>query len=473
MHRYHLLLSAIVAALALAPLRAEPLPETKPLTREGDLAAQMVEGIDKYLMRELAASVERRKQYWKPDFSSVEAYRKSVQPNRERLRKILGVVDQRVSPVVMEYVSEGTTSPLVAETETYKVYSVRWPVLPGVDGEGLLLEPKGKVTAQVVALPDADWTPEMAVGLAPGVPKEAQFARRLAENGCRVIVPVLIDRKDTWSGNPTLGRMTNQTHREFIYRMAYEMGRHVIGYEVQKVLAAVDWFCREKDHSSVGVFGFGEGGLLALYAAAFDPRIRASVVSGYRGPHVSSWQEPIYRNLFGIAREWGTAQLALLVMPRHLILDCSKGPEGGGPPAARAGRSGAAPGRFETATRKNNKQSLYKGLEDILEDIQKVAGVAQIDQPLLVSSESDWPGDQTALSILLSDLMGKESEAKPDRMIPSDTRKNFDPAPRQKRQFDQLVAFTQKLMRDSERYRQQHFWANLDKSSLEKYKKSC
>jgi hypothetical protein len=150
--------------VSLAPLRAEPLPETKPLTRDGDLAAQMVEGIDKYLMRELAASVEKRKQYWKPDFSSVQAYRKSVQPNRERLKKILGVVDERISPVVMEYVGEGAPSPLVAETDLYTVYSVHWPVLPGMNGEGLLLEPKGKVVAQVVALPDADWTPEMLVG---------------------------------------------------------------------------------------------------------------------------------------------------------------------------------------------------------------------------------------------------------------------------------------------------------------------
>src|SRR5207302_8564777 len=143
------------------------------------------------------------------------------------------------------------------EADRYKVYAGRWPVFEGVDAEGLLLEPKGKPLACVVAIPDADWTPEMLVGLAPGVPKESQFARRLAENGCRVLVPTLIDRKDTWSGNPGLGRMTNQPHREFVYRTAYEMGRHVIGYEVQKVLAAVDWFTKEKDQPSVGVFGYG------------------------------------------------------------------------------------------------------------------------------------------------------------------------------------------------------------------------
>ena len=241
-----------------------------------------------------------------------------MQPNRERLKKILGVVDARLSPVEMEYVSVGTSSPLVGETDAYKVHAVRWAVLPGVDGEGLLLEPKGKVEGQVVALPDADWTPEMLVGLAPGVPKEAQFARRLAENGCRVLVPVLIDRKDTWSVNPKLGRVTNQPHREFIYRMAYEMGRHVIGYEVQKVLAAVDWFTRDKGHPPVGVFGYGEGGLLVFYSGAIDPRISTTVVSGYFSTREEVWREPIYRNVFGLLREFGDAEIATLFSPRRL-----------------------------------------------------------------------------------------------------------------------------------------------------------
>src|SRR6516164_5547428 len=122
MHRWRLFFVVAVSALALSSLRSEPLPDTKPLTREGDLAAQMVEGIDKYLMRELAASVEKRKQYWKPDFSSAEAYTKSVQPNRERLKKILGLVDARVSPVEMEYVGTETQPALIAETDAYKIH---------------------------------------------------------------------------------------------------------------------------------------------------------------------------------------------------------------------------------------------------------------------------------------------------------------------------------------------------------------
>ena len=52
--------------------------------------------------------------------------------------------------------------------------------------------------------------------------------------------------------------MTNQPHREFIYRMAYQLGRHIIGYEVQKVLSLVDWM--SLSDVSIGVIGYGEGG---------------------------------------------------------------------------------------------------------------------------------------------------------------------------------------------------------------------
>ena len=47
------------------------------------------------------------------------------------------------------------------------------------------------MVARVVALPDADQLPETIAGLAPGLPAERQYARRLAEQGCQVLVPTL------------------------------------------------------------------------------------------------------------------------------------------------------------------------------------------------------------------------------------------------------------------------------------------
>jgi dienelactone hydrolase len=442
------------------------LPGTRPLAAQGDPATRMVAGIHQYLDRALAASVERRHQFWKPDFSSPEAYRRSVQPNRERLKMSLGVVDERLPVRNLEFVAGIGRPALVAEADGYQVHAVRWPVLPGVDAEGLYLEPKGEPVACVVALPDADQTPESLAGLAPGIPREAQFARRLAENGCRVLVPTLIDRRDTWSGNPKV-RLTNQPHREFIYRMAYQMGRHVIGYEVQKVLAAVDWFTRDKDHPPVGVFGYGEGGLLALASAALDPRIKATVVSGYFGPREQLWQEPVYRNVWSLLREFGDAELADLIAPRALVVECSKGPEVAGPPAAQPGRMpAAAPG-----------QLVPQDNAAVMIEARRAEAFSRLNVPdgqglVVLAVRAKLPGATNTLQAFLNALAGHR-DLKPGGTPPADGRKDFDPAARQHRQLGQLIDFTQKLLRESEARRQEFFWSKLDTSSPEKYRQSA
>jgi cephalosporin-C deacetylase-like acetyl esterase len=476
---------ALVCLTAAGRLYAEPLPDTKPLTVEGDLDKHMVAGIDKYLMRELAATPDKRKAAWKWDHTPQIFQEKEFPPRSEhlyrtRLRTLLGVADARVSPVEVEYVSTTDQPSLVAHTSKYEVHTVRWPVLAGVDAEGLLLEPKGKPVALIVALPDADWTPEMFVGLAPGVPARLQFPRVLAENGCRVLVPTLIDRKDTWSGSAHWGRWTNQPHREFVYRMAYEMGRHVIGYEVQKVLAAVDWFTREKDwfapgkdHPPVGVAGHGEGALLALYSKALDYRIRAALVSGYFGPRERLWEEPIYRNVWGLLPQFGDAELGSMfegflfktkqgglghsrALPSSaLFIRYGEEPSVTGPPTPRAGRSGGAPGKIVTP----DSRQVDREFQHLTG--HQLSGLAITPSNIAISlfyGQLKDGGD--------ADLRLTPTEP------PTDLRKHFDPAPRQKRQFDQLVAFTQKLMRDSEKRRQKTFWDRLDTSSLENYQKS-
>ena len=290
---------------------------------EGDLAAQMVETLDGYVTDAVASSPEKRGALWNRDYSSHDAYLKSVEPNRERFRKQIGCLDERLPIEELSYVATTRTSARILESEKYTVSRVQWQVFDEVNGEGLLLEPTQNVpiTGQVIALPDADWTPEMIAGVTADLPPNAQFARLLAQAGCRVVVPLLINRDDTYSGNPTLGAMTNQPHREFIYRMAYQLGRHIIGYEVQKVLSLVDWM----SHADVpiGVIGYGEGGLIALYSAAVDTRIQATAVSGYFQSRQAVWREPIYRNVWGLLHEFGDAEIASLVAPRPLIIEAS------------------------------------------------------------------------------------------------------------------------------------------------------
>ena len=246
--------------------QSQPPFISSPLIEQGDHSTLMVKGIERYLDREIAASEKKRVGFWHPDFSDKNAYEKSMAPNREHLAGIIGAVDKRVDEKMMEYIATPDVSAKVIETDFFIGYAIRWSVIGEIHGEGFLLQPKGMVKSRVVAIPDADQTPEMLIGLMPGLSPERQYARRLAENGCQVIIPSIIDRSCEWSGNSRLKILTNQTHREWIYRQAYTFGKHIIGFEVQKVLAAVDWFALQnlKDNKPIGVAGWGEGGLLRL-----------------------------------------------------------------------------------------------------------------------------------------------------------------------------------------------------------------
>lgn len=398
-----------VAILFTGLLSTQTLPGTQALTMTDKPIDRMLTGFSAYLSRATDQSAGHRN------------------PTRDRLRHIIGAVEPRLAYSAPELIATVGRPSKLTETSSYSVSAVRWPVLDGITADGLLFEPKGPVVARVVALPDADQSPE-----------DTLFARRLAENGCQVLVPALIDRKDTWSGNPRF-RMTNQPHREYIYRMAFPVGHHIIGYEVQKALAAVDWFEKESKSRKVpiGVWGYGEGGLLALYAAALDPRIDVTVVSGYFQSRQQLWTEPIYRNVWALLRDFGDAEMAGLISPRRLIVETRQGPLVSGPPPPDEKRSGAAPGKLELAAPQeiqaefDRAKKLNPGVElasDAIQPFLKAFGV----------KANKRPADTLAL------------RPNPDRLH---------------RQFLEIVEYTQKLVRQSE-LRRDDYWSKADMTSV-------
>jgi len=476
--------AVILTLLGLATVaNAEALPGTQPLELKGDLADQMVAGIDRFLLRETDESIARRDRHWKRDLTSVDAYNSSVAPNRARLAKIIGALDKRTEVFDLELIQSSSQPPVVATADRFAVLAVRWPVVRGVQGEGLLLYPDSSdapLVANVVLVPDADQTPEQLAGLVPGIPPARQFARRLAESGCVVLVPAVINRCDELSA---IGeRKTNQPHREFLYRPAFEMGRHIIGYEVQTVLAAVDWFAHQAQVQKgavnyfsdnleawnqprpIGIVGYGEGGLVAFYAAALDTRIEATLVSGYFANRQQLWQEPIYRNLFGLLDQFGDAELASLVMPRALIVEACRAPEVSGPPAARDGRNNsAAPGALRTPPASAAQTELDRALS-------LVSGL-KLDHPpkLVVSGDGSGPeGSPEALDAFLSALSA-DAKVRSIGSAPQLIRKDLDPTVRHKRLFDAINADTQRMLRESEQVRND-FLAKVDRTSRDPVK---
>jgi dienelactone hydrolase len=452
------------------------LPGTAPLTWQGDLSARMVAGIDRFLVLETERTAADRARLWNPECSSIEAYQRSLDGKRQRLRTLLGVVDPRV-PVVMEIPMRVGAPPVEAAQGEYSAARVRWSVLEGVWGEGLLLRPQKPPAALVVVIPDADHTPDMLAGLAPGLPAQQQMARRLAENGCLVVVPMLINRRDTWSGNTKLNRFTNQPHREWIYRQAYEVGRHIIGYEIQKVQAALDWMEEEAARVGAGaggamplvLAGHGEGGLIALCTAALDPRVRSTLVSGYFDAREGVWSGPIYRNVWQVLREHGDAELAALIAPRRLVVEHSEPVRVDGPPAAREGRSGAAPGKISTPdflsveAEVARANTLTKGLKDCppLEFVHGAEGMT-------VSMGSD-----KALLMMLEGAGVRLPPLRASQPVPDLASSVELIEACQERQVGELVRFTQALWRQSERVRNRAVWDKLPKGGGAAWDELC
>ncbi len=396
MTRREMLLMMAAAPLAEGAVRT--MAGTGELTWDGDLSVRMMDGAHAFVERKIAESVAGRAKIGPPD--------------RGRFLHMIGAVDARV-PAAMERFAMEPDTPLVGETSLHKVWQVRWPVLEGVHGEGLMIEPKAASRGAVIAMGDADQTPEqVAAGEAP---------RRLAENGFTVIVPTLVDRGTRWSGHAEI-KMTDQPHREWIYRQAYQMGRHIIGYEVQKVLAAVDWL-QARGAGKIGVAGYGEGGLIAFYAAAADVRIDAALVSAYFDSRQAIWSEPIYRNLFGILREFGDAEIARMIAPRALIVEYARGPEIASP-------------------RGDLKTPSFQSVK---------AEFERIDASMPKQLVSEHAEEAFAAAMGVSSLRTVSAEA------PKDLRKAFDPAERQHRQVKELETHVQSLIRASDGVREQFY----------------
>lgn len=446
----------------------------------------MLDGMHRYVDRLIESSPERRGRHWRRDLSSADAYQKSIAANRERFAQRIGVVDQRI-PAGMERFGDDDSPALRMETGTFRVYQVRWPALESVAGstvfgEGLLVEPVKPPLACVVALPDADQTPEQLLGLAPGINRASQFARLLAEDGCLVLIPVLLDRSDRFTGNPISGRPNpGYSHREWIYRQAYHMGRHIVGYEVQKVLAAVDWFKKPdvkagddrtataRRTGRVGVAGYGEGGLIALYAAAIDPRIDAALVSGYFRSRQHIAEEPLYRNVWALLDEFGDAEIASLVAPRGLVIEYSPEPEVIDRQTTTPANVGGFPldgihGRLRTPPWKEVAAEFERLGTLVPERLQWRRLISGDDgQPVAAGSPEALAAFRGLLG--LNDENAESSERVDEPVV--DRRVKFDPDSRQQRQVKELERHIQEAVNDS--HLDRDAFCKFDVSSLEAF----
>jgi dienelactone hydrolase len=473
---------------------APPPPAGEKLDWKEPLDERMMDGLHKFIERKLDDAAKNRERFWKRDFSSKEAYEKSVEPNRRHLRSVLGIKAERL-PTRVEFVGTDEEPAVVTDKPHFRVLRARWLNSDRLLGEGLVLEPKETPTGYIVVLPDADETPEEAAGLlrrapAPKPPVKGPIqierftvpARALtwANRGCYVIVPTLISRSDTYSGNPDIAR-TNQTHREWIWRQSYHVGLHPLGLETEAVLSLFDWLERiRRNEMKFGVVGDGEGGLIAMLSAACDLRIDGCYVSGCFAPHSLmsdriayeeklrladpkererlarhpvefrfAWEEPIDRHVWKLHREFGAAEVASLIAPRFFFAENSRLPNIL-PPTVRSGRINAAA----------KARLLPVSDSDAAKEFQRLNTLA----PRNWEEAKFIPANQAESSPVnlreFIDLMvAKTAPNRNDDLQPI----RYDPEPRQERLVRATETYVQTQVREAERKREAQSLATLPK----------
>ena len=431
----------------------ETFPNTVPLRLDGDVASHLVDNVDAFLLKRWEVQRAVREKVWQ---QAIEAdnYAEFLRQRRQELRKRLGLVDEPSGVSRPRFLSPIGDTDQVASGPGWQARYITWPAFGDFHAQGILVEPTtDKIRGQVIALPDADETPEDWVGFPREGQVEPGLAARLAQQGFRVVLPALIHR-DLSKRN---GR-ANLTSREFVYRPAFEMGRHLIGFEVQEILTARRWLTHLAPEMPIGLLGYGEGAHLGLYAVAIDPELKSVLLSGDFSTKSDLWNQPLDRNVFGRMLHFGDAELALMVHPRPLILEVSRGPEIDLP------SEGGAPAKLVSPS-----------LQDAMAEWDRLSAYCQRmgsdSHAQLVDAEGAvLKGD--SLELFCNSLAGDEGRPKSyEGGINWNAAKLLEDSVRQQRLVQSMIDHTQRLLVESP-YVRKEYMKDLNTSSLEAYEKS-
>jgi cephalosporin-C deacetylase-like acetyl esterase len=275
----------------------------------------------------------------------------------------------------------------------------------------------------------------------------------------------LIDRGDRFAGHPDV-RSVKHSQRETLWRASYQMGRHPLGYEIQKVLAAADWMeatrpqvaAPASDNSDeprerrLGLIGYGEGGLIALYAGALDTRFHAVTVCGAFGLTRRHADLPVYRNVWSLLERFGDAEVAAMIAPRTLVIEHGKYPN-----ANHTDQHGGAPGLL-----------WRPDTEGVAREISRIQEMFEGVPSIILATSPDAVCDPATALRFYEKLTSNNQTALLRGPLPRPRGAPVDAAARTRRQYLQILDDTQHLMHESP-YQRASFWKPVDRSSLQKF----
>lgn len=319
------LLSAILAgqmvllaswATAQQPA-APPEPDLKQLEEERTdaYAAQLEAYLRDYLVDQYPA---RAAGQWNRDYQNVEAFLKSVEPNRAGWRKV-------VKPPELPKTGPAKRAP----HPPLASLKAEWITVPlgGLTAEGIFVVPGGATPQQRVPLVIVQHGigsfPERNFGLLDNGDAYHSYARELVKNGFAVLTPL---------------NLRSVERRNRIERLCRLADMSLPGIELVRMQRLLDEALEDPriDPGRVGIWGLSLGGMATMFWTPLEPRIKAAVVAGWFNhrrdkmvipdPRYSCFLETREEHAFfdGWLTAYSDLDVVSLICPRPLMVQTGK-----------------------------------------------------------------------------------------------------------------------------------------------------
>jgi cephalosporin-C deacetylase-like acetyl esterase len=235
---------------------------------------------------------------------------------RQRIHDVLGVDERRDAPVAARVLA--TIAKAGYRAEQFEIASEREIRTPG-----WLLSPDGATAATPTVL-------YVGEGSAWGSVAEDAFAERLcAKGGCRVAIIDVRGRGDCAIAYPPRGRFYfpgRITDEAYLTWFTLMLGRPLLGGQVYDALRTLDYLRSRQDAGgAVSIVGDGAHGVIALYAAALDERVRGvalrRTVTDYRSlAGAERYTQPFGIYAYDILRNFDLPDIARATAPRPVLM---------------------------------------------------------------------------------------------------------------------------------------------------------
>jgi len=279
---------------------------TEPEDAGNEYRKEIMAQFNAMIRRERRKADTRRKRFFRPDLSSVEAYAESVEDYRRQFKAMLGwpltLDDPPARPKVRRK--------FVAEDDLGRITRLWIETLPGVETYGLLFIPPGDGPHPlVISQHGGGGTPEYCSSFFPCW-NYNDMTRRVQQRGVAVFAPQLM----VWAGcnHNTLDTQLKQ------------LGGSWAAFETLRLRRCLDYLTRRKDIDGerVGMIGLSWGSFNTLVAAAVDTRIKSALASCFfNNRKIYGCSADVWFNSAGMLLD---AETAGLVCPRRLCIEVGK-----------------------------------------------------------------------------------------------------------------------------------------------------